>query len=441
MAKVTTFSKPTIERNPLPHNAEAERAVLGAVLLDNAVMEEASLLREGDFFLESHRAVFRAMCVMHDVGEEIDLVTLHDHLSADDVLKKIGGIAYVAQLADGLPKASNISQYVEIVRRKALLRRVIAIADVAQQLAMEESEGEAIAEKAVQSLMDVAAEYIDKAQLGKTSKAAKISAIQQLEGRKSLLRINTGIEELDKLTGGFRSGELVAVTASETGAGKTLLAQQIRTNSCSNGFHGAYFTGEMPAEQLVSREMASETGVPHWKMRRPESLTKEEYSALVKNAGTSCEFCRIPDGELSLKNIRAACRRLKSEGKLSWAVIDYDELVEAPGKDEFAQQRNVIREAKRIAMTLEIPVFVISGIRKPLDSREAAKPMLSRIYGSGAKSKHSSFVLFVDRKYVRELKGSETDATIFILKSRDGRIGKIPVKFDLQTLRFEDITA
>jgi replicative DNA helicase len=415
---------------------EAERAVLGSIMLNNSAMEEASVLRDLDFSQENHRAIFRTMTDMFEAGEPIDIVSLPEKMNGN--LKEVGGIAYLAQLSSGIPRSSHINNYVRIVRSKAVLRRVIEISDLAQSLAFEGGDEEAIADETAKGLLQLISDYADKARLGEVSKKLKVSAIKQLEGKKNFLRVNTGITELDKLTGGFRAGELIVITASETGSGKTLLAQQIRTHACRDGLHGIYFSGEMPGEQLVSREMASEAGIPHWKMRRPENLTKEEYKALVENAMRDCEVCRIVDGELSLRGIKTACRSMKADNRLSWAVVDYDELVDAPGRDEISQQRTVIREAKRLAMQMEIPLIVISGIRKPMDSKDAGKPMLSRIYGTGAKSKHSSFVLFVDRKYVRELKGSESDASIFILKSRDGRVGKIPAKFNLNTLRFED---
>ena len=419
----------------LPANEEAESAVIGSIMLSNQVMDQAAILKAEDFSDVRNAEIFGVMVEMFDGGEPIDIVTLSAKLGKN--LEKVGGVQRIAKFTSGLPKTSNIGSYLKIVRRKAMMRRVIEIGAFMQE-AVFAGEEESVAEQSAENLQDVLNDYADKAVLGRTSRTSKISSVKKMEEKKSMLRVHTGISDLDKYTGGFRAGELVTITASATGSGKTLFAQQIRTYSCGEGFHGIYFSGEMPAEELVGREMATETGIPHWKVRRPENLTKEEYSALVKNAMGGCDVCRIVDTELSIRGIRTACRRMKAAGQLSWAIIDYDELVDAPGKDEFAQQRIVIREAKRIAMTLDIPVFMISGIRKALDSKEAKKPMLERIYGSGAKSKHSSFVLFVDRQWVRELKGDETQARICILKSRSGKIGEVPAKFNLHTLRFED---
>jgi replicative DNA helicase len=162
-------------------------------------------------------------------------------------------------------------------------------------------------------------------------------------------------------------------------------------------------------------------------------------AALVVASARECKTCSILDGELSLQRIRLAARRKKrSAGGLDLLILDYDELIDAPGRTELDQQRTLMRGAKGIAVELKIPVIIISQLRKSLDKDEAKKPSLDRIYGGGSKSKHSSFIVFVDREYVRELKGDETKARVCILKARDGRVGEIPVTFNIQTLRFED---
>lgn len=424
----------------LPSDIEAERTILGAIMLDNKYLDEASSLKESDFSSEQHRIIFNAMNQMFETGETIDTVTLPSRLRGSGTLGDVGGAAYIARLPIGLPRITNVTNYVSIVRRQSMSRQIIQISNLAQQLAFTASDSpEEIADQALKQFMDLTTEYAANKILGKTSTESKTSFLKSLEEKENLLRVNTGLTELDKATGGFRAGELVTITASVTGSGKTLFAQQIRANACKAGLHGVYFSGEMLAEQLSARELATEAGVPHWKIRRPERLEAEEYTALC--SVETCQKCRTVDGDFSIRDIRIACRRMKRAGDLSWAVIDYDELVEAPGKDEFAQQRHVIREAKRLAMTLEIPVIMISGIRKPSEKGDAKKPKLEQVYGSGSKSKHSTYVLFIDRAYVREMKGEDTgEAIVYILKSRNGKIGKIAALFNRNTLRFENVS-
>ncbi len=375
---------------------------------------------------------------LSEASEAIDLVTLPDNLHANGELEVAGGLPYVTSIADGLPESANIVSYAKIVKDKAILRRVIEVGAYVQKVALDDSEPPGvILGRIEQRISDLAVEVDTKDVIGEDPRNSAISLLQEFGGKVSWVRVFTGIEKLDSKIGGFRSGELITLTAG-TGVGKTLLAQQIKRKACSDGLHGMFFSGEMSAKQLESRELATQAGVPHWKMRCPERLTAQEYSALVAAAGVECSSCLTVDGELSVRKLRMAARRMKQKKTLNWIVIDYDELVDAPGKDEFAQQRAVIREAKRLAMTLWVPVIMISQLRKSLDAKEAKKPTLERLYGSGAKSKHSSFVIFVDREYVRELKGDETRARIFILKARDGSLGEIPATFNLQTLRFQD---
>lgn len=421
---------------PMPSSIEVERGVLGAIVMDNKAMDECSVLRESDFFMDSHRALFRRIVAMHDNSEPVNLVTLYDKLVSAGELQRAGGHVYLSTLIDGLPKIADLPGYIKILRKKAMLRRTIEIGELAQKLAFESAdEAESIVDQALQGFLNLAIDGAGFEFVEKSSRKAAVSLYNSLEGATSTIRVNTGIEELDKFTGGFRPGELVTVTAG-TGVGKTFFAQQIKRKACSEGLHGLYFSGEMAAEQLVSREIATESGVEHWKMRRPERLTAEDRDALVTTIAEECEKCGIIDGELSVRGIRLSARRKKRLTGLSWIVIDYDELVDAPGKDEFAQQRLVIREAKSLAITLQVPVIMLSQLRKALDSKEAKRPTLERLYGTGAKSKHSSFVIYVDREYVREMKGDEAKAQIYILKARDGRITMINATFDLTTLRF-----
>ncbi len=253
------------------------------------------------------------------------------------------------------------------------------------------------------------------------------------------MRIFTDIDELDRLIGGFRSSELVIFTA-ETGVGKTLLAQQTRRRSCRDGRHTLFCSGEMRAQHLIARELATEAEVEHWKMRRPERITPDETSALLEAASHECVNCRILDGELSFARIRRVARQMKSRTGIDLVIVDYDELVEAPGDSEWDQQRYIARAGKGLATELKCPVILISQLRKSLQGEDRKRPTLQRLYGSGAKAKHSSIVIYVDRPFVQELCGDETEARIVVAKNRDGKVGAIEARFNIKTLRFESVT-
>jgi replicative DNA helicase len=208
--------------------------------------------------------------------------------------------------------------------------------------------------------------------------------------------------------------------------------------ACRDGFHTLFCSGEMLAPHLVKRHLAPEADVEPIKMRREDLLTTEDFEALVTAASHQCKKCRILDGELELSRIRRAARKMKNRDGLELLILDYDELIEAPGKDEFEQQKQIARKAKSIGMELNCVVILISQLRKSLSGEDAAKPSLQRIYGSSAKMKHASYIVLADRPYVREMEGNEKEARLFVLKSRDGRTGPISAVFDVRKLRFND---
>jgi replicative DNA helicase len=256
-------------------------------------------------------------------------------------------------------------------------------------------------------------------------------------GQDSGPKIYTDLDQLDRIIGGFRPGELVIFTA-ETGVGKTVLAQGTRRRACRDGFHSLFCSGEMLAPHLKRRELAAAADVLPSKMRREDLLTGEDRKALLEAAAHECKRCRILDGELDLAKIRRTARKMKKQSGLDLLILDYDELIEAPGKTEIDQQRNLVRAAKSLGMELRCAVILISQLRKPLSGEDAARPTLQRVYGSGAKTKHASIVILADRQYVRELQGEETEAQLFVLKNRDGRTGRVKAAFNVRKLRFEN---
>ena len=317
-------------------------------------------------------------------------------------------------------------------------RRMIRAADKLYEAAFAASDSEeTLLDHGIEEFSEIARDLETDRDSGIPYRDAAAALLAEFDSQEGV-RIFTDVDELDRLTGGFRAGELILFTA-ETGVGKTLLAQQTRRRACRDGRHTLFCSGEMMARRLIARELATEAAIEHWKMRRPERITREEMSALVMATSHECQQCRILDGELSVARIRRVARQMKSRTGLDLVIVDYDELVDAPGKDEFEQQRYIVRASKSLAMELACPAIVISQLRKSLQGEDRKKPTLQRLYGSGAKAKHSSVVIYVDRPYVQELSGDETEARIAVVKNRDGKIGGIEARFNVKTLRFEGL--
>lgn len=425
---------------PLPSAGEAEKYVLGAILSGvNGAEMCFDTLRVDDFLNLPHRRIFAAAIAIREAGRQPDLLGVHDRLVNLRELDEVGGIAYIAALGDGLPRIAPVTQWAQLVRDKARLREVIKLTGSLQERAFEQTEDAAhLLDAAIESLSTLAREIDGDSDDGLSYRDAAKRLLEEIS-EDTDAKIYTGIDRLDRISGGLRAGELVVITA-ETGVGKTVLASQTRHRSCQDGRHSLFASGEMLAPHLLRRALAADADIAPGQMRRRDRLSDADFTALVGAANHQCDHCRILDGELDVVRIRRAARRMKARAGLDLIVLDYDELISAPGDNEFEQQKNLTRAAKSMAMELACVVILVSQLRKSLAGEDAKRPTLQRLYGSGAKAKFASIVLFADREYVRELVGDETRANIFVLKNRDGKVGRIPCRFDIRKLRFESVT-
>jgi replicative DNA helicase len=420
-----------------------ERAVLGAILAGHRQAGEVlDTVKPEDFFggrefPSPHQTILRAVLDLHAAGNRPDLLSVHDELARSGKAEAAGGIAYVASLLDGIALQSDILHVLRGLRRMACSRQVVHLAEDIRQLAWEQSGSvEALLDSAVEKFSNLARDLESTDDDGTPYFDSASEALSTArEGAR--LKIYTDIAKLDQWTGGFREGELIVLTA-ETGTGKSLFAAQIRARACHDGYLALFCSGEMSRAHLASRELATASGVTPIKMRRDDLLSEEDFEALMTAAVHQCKKCRILDGELSLPRIRRAARKMKARTGLDLLILDYDELIEAEGKTEFEQQRVIARAAKSMAQELHCAVILISQLRKTTQGEDAGKPTLQRLYGNAAKQKFASFIVLADRPYVRELEGDEKEAELQLLKSRDGKTGRIKATFNIKSLRFEE---
>jgi replicative DNA helicase len=426
--------KPVTVERILPHDVEAERSVLGAILLDEAAMRDASsVLTPIDFFLSENQAIYSTMLSLQETNRPIDAVLILEELQREGRLVLAGGPAYLTALPDGLPKVVNVPFYVKIVKEKSSLRSLLHAAEAIQGRAMNEAaDSRKLADEAIQMFSLIAASAGHS--LCVSRKEAAISLLSRLESAVDS-KIQSGVKDLDEVIGGYYPGELIVYVA-KPGVGKSFLALQSATTCCHAGEHGLYCSGEMPAQQLIARELVSVSGIESYKIRKPSELNQEDFSLLAAAAVNECGTCQILSGNLSIPNIRRSARAMKDSGNLRFIVVDYDELVEVRGmKDEWEAQAFVTGALKSMAMEWLVPVIMISQLRKSLNNEDF--PTLDDLYGSGRKAKDASIVIYISRPYVKSLEGDETEAALFVLKSRDGRMGKVDCKFNVKTFRFE----
>jgi replicative DNA helicase len=422
-----------------PVDLEAERILLGSVIMGSEHTAELfELLTEEDFFDSRHRIIFRALKKLWQDAKPVDLAFLEGTITDAKEVESAGGIGYIASLIDGIFMKMRVDTYAARIRTKRIMRMLVIASSKIETDAYEADALGTPASKVIDGAIELfsnIAKLAESEDRGKTNLDAAVSLLSDL-WEKKFIKINTGISEVDNRCGGFRSGEIGIITA-ETGVGKTFFALQIGRTACNAGHHMLYCSGEMLAEHLMARVLCSDSRVEYGKIRHPESLTDRDTTELVDSTGRQCKTCRILDGELSLARIRLAARTMASKNEIGGIIVDYDELVEVHGKDEWEQQRILVRSLKALAMELKIPVLIVSQLRKSLDAKDREHPTLQRLYGSGAKSKHASIILYVDRPYVQDLTGEETEARVFILKSRDGRMGMTECRFNIRTFRFE----
>ncbi|MBZ5702689.1 MAG: replicative DNA helicase [Acidobacteriia bacterium] len=432
---------------PLPQNLEAERSVLGAILLDNNALNAAlENLRTEDFFLDQHRRVFQRMADLGESQQAIDLVTLTEELHRRGELESSGGSAYLASLVDGLPKVANVEHYARIVKEKAMLRNLIHATHGIQQRAFEGEDGaDTILDNAESSIFALAEDRV-RAGLVPIKEIVQESfdRLEKIfrEG-KSITGVPTGYSELDKLTSGLQPSELL-ILAARPSQGKTALALNLAENIAVRGGHPvAIFSLEMSKESLLQRLLASVAQVDAHKFRTGH-LGKEDWRRMTEALGEiSAAPLWIDDaGSVSVVEIGAKARRLKRDKGLSLLVVDYLQLITARGRfsNRNEEVSSMTRGLKALAKELQIPVLVLSQLTRAPE-RDDRRPQLADLRESGAIEQDADVVMFIYRPNFFKLDAppEERDqAELLIAKQRNGPTDKVRFIFRSRLTRFEE---
>jgi len=436
----------TLER-ALPQNLDAERSILGAILLDNHALNAAiENLKPEDFFLEQHRRVFNQMIALGENQQAIDLVTLTESLHRVGELESSGGAPYLAALADGMPRVSNVEHYARIVREKALLRNLIHATHNIQQRALEGEDGaDTILDNAESSIFALAEDRV-KAGLIPVKDIVRdnFERLEKIfrEG-KSITGVSTGYTELDKLLSGLQPSELL-ILAARPSQGKTALALNFAENiSIRAGSPVAFFSLEMSKESLLQRLVASVAQIDAHKFRSGH-LSREDWRRMTEALGTiSNAPLWIDDaGSTSVLEIGAKARRLKREKGLSLVVVDYLQLITGRGRFSNRQEEvsSISRGLKGLAKELQIPVLVLSQLTRAPE-REERGPQLSDLRESGAIEQDADVVMFIYRPNFFNLNATPEErdmADILIAKQRNGPTDKVKFVFRSRLTRFEE---
>lgn len=434
-----------------PQNVEAEKSVLGAVLLDkDAIIKIIDIVRPEDFYEERHAIIFEAMLDLFDKRQPIDIVTLSEMLEAKEQIKEIGGSGYLAEIVNSTPSAANVVHYAGICRDKAILRRLINVSNTITQLGYdEEADVSETLDKAEQSLFAVSQKFLkNKFVHVKDSLAEAFDRIDKIHKDKdkgSIRGVPSGFRDLDNLTAGFQNSDLI-ILAARPSMGKTSFALNLAEHAAiDRKLPVGIFSLEMSKEQLIERLLASQAGVDSWKLRTG-NLVDEDFPKIGFGMGVLSEAPLFIDDSAggNIMEIRAKARRLQMEHGLGMIVIDYLQLMEgrSHGSDNNRVQEisEISRSLKGLARELNVPIIALSQLSRAVEHRPDKRPQLSDLRESGSIEQDADVVMFLYRDDYYDPESDRKGITeILIKKHRNGPTGAVGLFFNPAQMRFSNL--
>ncbi len=440
------MAQESIEKIP-PHSNEAEIAVLGSMMLEeNAVSQAVELLEENYFYNESHRKIFNVIISLYSKNRPVDLVTVTEELKKRNGLESIGGASYIAGLTQAVPTAANVSHYAKIVREKHVLRSLISTGtQIVSDSFLAEGEADDILDKAERLIFEIMTKKTDIS----SSHVADIvkESIEQIDGlyqrKESITGVPTGFHEFDMQTAGLQPSDLIII-AGRPSMGKSALATCIAEYAgVVEGIPTAMFSLEMAKNQLVQRMLCSLAKVEFHKVRTG-FLSQSDWPKLTNAASKLSEAPIYIDDTpaISVLELRAKSRRLKSQYDIKLLVVDYLQLMRGPSNSENRQQEisEISRALKALARELSIPVIGISQLSRAVESRQDRRPQLSDLRESGAIEQDADVVLLLLREeYYSPTPENKGIAELIIAKQRNGPVGSVNLAFIKEYTRFESL--
>jgi replicative DNA helicase len=449
--KEENYPNPTREQyleRPLPNSADSERAILGAIILDNGLISHAiEQLKPEDFYIPANRRIFVAMLRLFESGSEINEVLISEELKKESSLESVGGIAGISNLTYGLPHFGNIQAFSKVVRDKALKRNLVKVCNkVISEVLEEEEDADVLLDHAEQAIFALADERTRQGFAHIKPVAEKIlEQVEEMSGRKAMLTgLPTGFTDFDQLTSGLQSSDLIIVAARPS-MGKTSLCLTVAQNAAiqANAVV-AVFSLEMSKESLVMRMLCSEGRVDAHRFRSG-FLARSEWPQLASALATLSEAKIFIDDTpgISVLEMRAKARRLAAEQKqLDLIIVDYLQLMSGSRRAESRQQEvsQISRELKALAKEMNVPVIALSQLSRASESRTDHRPLLSDLRESGSLEQDADVVAFIFREeqYNRTEENAGL-AEIIIAKQRNGPTGTVKLAFLKEFTRFENM--
>jgi replicative DNA helicase len=445
-----------------PQSLDAEQATLGAALISRSAVERVlEMLERDDFYLEAHRKIFDTLAYLSERDQPADLLTVTEELRRRAQLETVGGIAYISSLLESVPTAAHVEYYARTVAEKSTLRKLIdASSEIISIAHRQEDEVDHIVDQAERLIFAVAQRRVNQ---GFTHiRPVVLDALERLETVRAsdsrLTGVPMGFASLDQMTSGLQAGDLIIV-AGRPSMGKTSLALAFGVNTASQAdVPVALFSLEMSKEQLAHRMICSEAKVDGMRLRTGflRTNTQDDESDWTRLGRAIGRLGDLPiyiddSSDISVLDMRAKCRRLKSEHGLGLVVVDYLQLIRGHGRQENRNQEIsvIARALKGMARELEVPVVALSQLSRNVERREDKRPMLSDLRESGSIEAEADIVmmLYRSRYYNREEEAAEPppgqewleESEVIVAKHRNGPVGTVRLGFLRRYARFEDL--
>lgn len=428
-----------------PQNIDAERSLLGSMLLDkDAVINVSGWLRPHHFYDSRHAKIYENILYLFENGLPIDVVTISDRLKKNKELKKIGGRAYLAELASSVPTSAHAEEYGNIVKEGATRRGLISCATQIVEMSYDEKKAlHEVVDTSEKLLYDVAQEgvkanFVHIKELLKDAyeRAASAQDADELRG------ISTGFKELDSLLGGYQKSDLI-ILAARPSVGKTALALDMMRHAAIHEKRNiAFFSLEMSKVQIMDRLLGMQSGVPFWKIRTNQ-VSDDEVMKLSNTMGLMADANIFIDDQAGqhINQVRTKARRLSMERGVDIVFVDYLQLMHANNKESRTLEvAEVSQGLKNLAKELEIPVVGLSQLSRAIEQRQNRRPQLSDLRESGSIEQDADVVMFIDREETwnpdTEKKGV---AELFIAKHRNGPTGVVELAFVKEIASFRNL--
>ncbi|MBL1376655.1 replicative DNA helicase [Zobellella iuensis] len=435
-----------------PHSFEAEQSVLGGLLLDNNAWDRvAEKVSEPDFYSRPHRLIFQAMQRLSRVGQPIDLITVQEELERHEALETVGGFSYLVEIAKNTPSAANIGAYADIVRERAVVREMIAVANEIAEAGFD-PQGRSSAD-----LLDLAETKVFKIAESRTNandgpqplRVLLEKTIDRIEDlyknpHQGITGVSSGYTDLDKKTAGLQSSDLIIVAARPS-MGKTTFAMNLCEHAAlTNDKPVLIFSLEMPSEQIIMRMLASLGRIDQTRIRTGQ-LDDEDWARLSSTMGMLLEKGQLyidDSSGLTPTEVRSRARRVAREhGGISMIMVDYLQLMTVPSLSDnrTLEIAEISRSLKALAKELQVPVVALSQLNRSLEQRADKRPVNSDLRESGSIEQDADLIMFIYRDEVYHDDSPDKGiAEIIIGKQRNGPIGKVRLTFQGQFSRFDN---